>query len=82
MLPEDFSRPITSSVKEALARYKLPAPRLVVEPGRYIVGDAGTTLYRVGSVKDIPEVRKYVFVDGEWRIIRALLYTMQDIGQP
>ena len=64
MLPEDFSHPITSTVKEALARYNLPAPKLVVEPGRYIVGDAGTTLYRVGSVKDIPEVRKYVFVDG------------------
>ena len=32
--------------------------------GRYIVGNAGTTLYSVGSVKDIPEVRKFVFVDG------------------
>ncbi|MGI6703502.1 MAG: diaminopimelate decarboxylase [Clostridia bacterium] len=60
----DFSAPITATVKEALKKYRLPPPRLVVEPGRYIVGNAGTTLYSVGSVKDIPEVRKFVFVDG------------------
>jgi diaminopimelate decarboxylase len=64
MLPSDFSGPITSSVKEGLEKFRLPQPRLVVEPGRYIVGNAGTTLYKVGSVKDIPGVRKYVFVDG------------------
>ncbi|MDD2574674.1 MAG: diaminopimelate decarboxylase [Firmicutes bacterium] len=60
----DFSAPITATVKEALEEYRLPPPRLAVEPGRYIVGNAGTTLYTVGSVKDIPEVRKFVFVDG------------------
>ena len=35
-----------------------------IEPGRSIVGDAGTTIYTVGSVKDIPGIRKYVSVDG------------------
>jgi diaminopimelate decarboxylase len=39
-------------------------PRLVVEPGRAIVGPAGVALYRVGAVKDIPGIRKYVSVDG------------------
>lgn len=39
-------------------------PEIWVEPGRSIVGDAGTTLYTVGSNKDIPGVRKYVAVDG------------------
>jgi len=42
----------------------LPLPRLLVEPGRSIVGDAGVTLYRVGSIKPIPGVRTYVAVDG------------------
>jgi diaminopimelate decarboxylase len=35
-----------------------------VEPGRSIVGPAGVALYRVGSIKDIPNVRTYVAVDG------------------
>lgn len=39
-------------------------PRLVVEPGRSIAGPAGLTLYRVGTVKDVPGVRTYVAVDG------------------
>lgn len=39
-------------------------PKLIVEPGRYIVGPAGITLYTVGTVKEIPFIRKYVSVDG------------------
>ncbi|MFA9399280.1 MAG: diaminopimelate decarboxylase [Clostridiaceae bacterium] len=39
-------------------------PRLIIEPGRSIVGNAGTTLYTVGSIKRIEDVRKYVAVDG------------------
>jgi len=38
--------------------------RLVLEPGRSIINNAGVTLYAVGAVKDIPGIRKYVFVDG------------------
>jgi len=37
---------------------------VVLEPGRSIVADAGITLYRVGSVKEIPNIRTYVAVDG------------------
>jgi diaminopimelate decarboxylase len=40
------------------------APRLVVEPGRSIAGPAAITLYRVGTVKEIPGGRTYVAVDG------------------
>ncbi|MGE5552638.1 MAG: diaminopimelate decarboxylase [Betaproteobacteria bacterium] len=54
---------LTTVAEEAEAR-GLPCPRLFVEPGRSIVGEAGTTLYTVGAVKDIPGVRKYVAVDG------------------
>jgi diaminopimelate decarboxylase len=40
------------------------APRILVEPGRSLVGNAGITVYRVGTVKEIPGVRTYVSVDG------------------
>ncbi len=36
----------------------------MIEPGRSIAAEAGTTLYTVGSVKEIPGVRTYVAVDG------------------
>ncbi len=39
-------------------------PRLLFEPGRSIVGPAGITLYSIGTVKEIPDVKTYVFVDG------------------
>ncbi|UQZ81994.1 Diaminopimelate decarboxylase [Paenibacillus konkukensis] len=55
---------ITSSVKENFGKYGYPVPEIWVEPGRSIVGDSGTTLYTVGTYKDIPGVRKYVAVDG------------------
>ncbi|MBI5400437.1 diaminopimelate decarboxylase [Candidatus Saganbacteria bacterium] len=38
--------------------------KLVIEPGRSIVGTAGITLYTVGGIKAIPDVRKYILVDG------------------
>lgn len=50
--------------KKNFALAELPLPELWVEPGRSIVGEAGTTLYTVGSIKDIPSVRKYISVDG------------------
>lgn len=40
------------------------APKLSVEPGRSIAAQAGLTLYRVGTIKEIPGVRTYVAVDG------------------
>lgn len=43
---------------------RLPTPELVAEPGRAIIGPAGTVLYRVGARKEISGVRTYVSVDG------------------
>ena len=40
------------------------SPRLMVEPGRSIAGPPGITLYRVGTIKEIPGLRTYVAVDG------------------
>ncbi len=41
-----------------------PLPRIVVEPGRSIAATGGITLYRIGTIKEIPGVRTYVAVDG------------------
>lgn len=41
-----------------------PLPRILLEPGRSIVADAGLTLYRVGGVKTIEGYRSYVTVNG------------------
>lgn len=50
--------------RERLTALHYPLPRLVLEPGRSIVGPAGTTLYTVGNIKRIPGVRTYLAVDG------------------
>lgn len=44
--------------------YDLPLPTLMVEPGRSIVANAGVTLYTVGAIKDLKELRCYVAIDG------------------
>jgi diaminopimelate decarboxylase len=50
-------------------------PMIMIEPGRFVVGNAGVTLYTVGSIKDIPNIRKYVSVDGGMNEnIRPALY--------
>jgi len=60
----DFARLIADTVKEKCAEHNLPLPKLLLEPGRSIVGEAGTTLYTVGTIKEVPGIRKYVAVDG------------------
>ncbi len=60
----DYVGVICEAVGAKLAEWGLPRPRLVVEPGRSIVGPAGVAVYRVGAVKSIPGVRTYVAVDG------------------
>jgi diaminopimelate decarboxylase len=60
----EYVAAITDAVKTYFAGIYSTLPEIWVEPGRSIVGDAGTTLYTVGTNKDIPGVRKYVAVDG------------------
>ncbi|MBT2660957.1 diaminopimelate decarboxylase [Bacillus sp. ISL-45] len=55
---------IIAEVKKQASRYSMNMPEIWIEPGRSLVGDAGTTLYRVGSRKDVPNIRQYVAVDG------------------
>jgi diaminopimelate decarboxylase len=52
-----------------------PVPRILIEPGRSLVGNAGITAYRIGSIKEIPGVRTYVSVDGGMSDnLRPMLY--------
>jgi diaminopimelate decarboxylase len=61
---DDYAETISAALREQCERHGLPEPKIMAEPGRSIVGEAGLTLYTVGVVKDIPGVRTYVSVDG------------------
>lgn len=61
---EDFSKIILNRAQEKAEELKLKLPALTIEPGRSIVGNSGTTLYTIGSIKEVPGIRKYVAVDG------------------
>jgi len=60
----DYVKAITEGIVDFFGKHQYPIPEIWVEPGRSIVGDAGTTLYTLGTNKEIPGVRKYVAVDG------------------
>ncbi len=52
-----------------------PIPKILVEPGRSLVGNAGVTAYTVGTVKEIPGLRTYIAVDGGMSDnLRPMLY--------
>lgn len=55
---------LVAHVRTICADRDVPMPKLIVEPGRFLVCEAGATLYTIGTVKDVPGVRKYVSVDG------------------
>ena len=55
---------VSKVVAKAASERNLKIPFVIMEPGRSIVASAGLTVYRVGSVKNIPGVRTYVSVDG------------------
>jgi diaminopimelate decarboxylase len=66
---EEFAETVTTRLKTALENAGLPMPILQQEPGRALVGEAGTTLYTAGAVKTVPITespghRTYVIVDG------------------
>jgi len=60
----DYAEAITVKVISLADELGLTHPKLIIEPGRAIVAQAGVALYTVGSIKEIPGVRKYVCVDG------------------
>ena len=62
--PREFVDTLLAALRAGTAERGLPVPELVIEPGRALAGPAGVTLYSVGSIKDIPGLRRYVAVDG------------------
>ncbi|MDD2496366.1 MAG: diaminopimelate decarboxylase, partial [Tissierellia bacterium] len=59
-----FLDPIMDKIEKFSKELNITRPEVVIEPGRSIVGEAGITLYTVGTIKNIPSIRKYVSVDG------------------
>lgn len=60
----EYTRRLRDAWQRACAEVGIEAPRITVEPGRSVAARAGMTLYRVGTIKEIPGVRTYVAVDG------------------
>ena len=60
----EYAEVIVNAVRTRALELSLPIPRIIVEPGRSISGTAGSTLYTIGAIKEIPGIRKYIAVDG------------------
>jgi diaminopimelate decarboxylase len=60
----DYARALTGKLDGLISELGLSRPRLIIEPGRAVVGQAGVALYKVGAIKEIPSIKKYVCVDG------------------
>jgi len=61
---EYFTDTIYETVSNNVKEYNLVFPKVIIEPGRYIVGESAITLYTVGAVKEIPHIRNYAAIDG------------------
>lgn len=65
--PTDYDlyiKEVSNAIKVAAQKNNIPVPFILIEPGRSIVGEAGLTLYKVGGIKNIPDIRTYVSIDG------------------
>ncbi len=72
---ETITYEIMKTIKEGYDKRGWKMPMVLVEPGRYVVGNAGITLYTVGAIKEIPHVRTYMSIDGGMADnIRTALY--------
>lgn len=61
---DEYIGDVAKTVEATCKKRGIEIPALLMEPGRSLVGSAGITLYTVGGIKDIPNVRKYISVDG------------------
>ena len=62
--PSVYIEEMAKVVLSMTRSYNYPMPEVWIEPGRSLVGDAGTTLYTAGSAKEVPGIRTYIAVDG------------------
>ncbi len=61
---ETYMTEVAKVIKDFCAKNDLSVPKILIEPGRSIVGAPGITLYDIGAVKEIKDVRNYVTVNG------------------
>ncbi len=61
---DQYMDSVGAYLHDVCEKLDFPVPFIYIEPGRAIVADAGITLYTVGTVKTIPNVRTYVGIDG------------------
>jgi len=61
---EYFVNLIVDNLAKEIKENNLVMPKILIEPGRSIVAEAGITLYTIGNIKEIPGIRKYLIVDG------------------
>jgi diaminopimelate decarboxylase len=77
----DYARAATDKLKSLISELGFNGPRLIIEPGRAIVGQAGVVLYKVGAIKEIAGIKKYVCVDGGISDnIRPVLYGAKHVA--
>lgn len=77
----EFMDVIITEIEQNCHKKGLKLPTIIIEPGRWLVGEAGITLYEIGAVKDIPGIRKYISVDGGMTDnIRPALYQAEYEG--
>lgn len=62
--PAVYVEQMIETVKQVAQVADYPLPEIWIEPGRSLIGDAGTTLYTIGSTKKVPGTRLYAAVDG------------------
>lgn len=60
----DYIKVISDELKRCVAEKGIKKPRLMLEPGRSIVGEAGITVYTVGRIKEISGIKNYLSVNG------------------
>jgi len=60
----EYVQAIADTIAASCRAADYPLPEIWIEPGRSMIGDAGTTIYTIGTNKEIPGVRKYIAVDG------------------
>lgn len=78
---DEYAKAIMNAVRKHAEQNDLELPEIWIEPGRSIVGEAGTSLYTIGTQKTIPSIRKYVSVDGGMADnIRPALYQAEYTG--
>ena len=61
---DKYMEKVSEKVKEVCAEEDIALPFILIEPGRSVIAPAGITLYTVGGIKHIPNIRTYVSVDG------------------